>query len=95
MLESQHVFCLTAHPHASVVWSVPLYGSVLITRHADREPDPDLVHAPEVPARLHVPETRAHLESSPFHGHPSPLSHRPVGHQEHQENIHYFPNHGN
>ena len=53
-------FLLTAYPHACSVRGVSVHGCVIAAWNAGRPANPDLVHAPEVPARLHVPETRAH-----------------------------------
>lgn len=87
-------FLFPVYPHACAVWSISVYGRVFITWNADCEPDPNLVHAPEVPARLHVPKTCPHHQSASIYLYTGPLSHHPLDHQEHQENIHRLSHHG-
>ena len=50
--------------------------------------------AAQVPARLHLPASRAANALPHLHGHPDHVSGHPLGHQDHQEHLHRLPSHG-
>ena len=82
------------HPHARVIWRLPLHGRCVSQRHPILWPHSFVLHAQKIPTRCSLFAKSPIEKSALIHCCPIGISWWIVGDQRRQANLHSIPCHG-